>query len=517
MEKLLAERTLDRAAAAMRQESVACLPEIVKLMRTLSRNTSAVSVPELAEVVQKDAVILAKVIGAANTLGYNPGAIPVTTVTQAIHVIGYERIRSLAMSLLLVEQTNRGKNADEQREVAALALTSGCIAQAAAESRLLLNPEEAFVCASLRNFGRIVMVTCMLDEYREAQQLANAHASDDAFRQIFGLTPLELGHRLLEASDLPEDLLLALRTVSPEVLAALSTDPSSQMLALTDFSAQLAEIALKPDLSAAGFAAQTEALAARYATVLPGLATETMPLIESATKQLHHFVQTLRIKSLPTRSLVRLKQRAAAIDPAGSMIAPASVAGSGAPTAANVVRPAVAAGPAVAPAFSWQVEIDRVAALTNSGVTRDRLFAAVIDSVRRGLEASECLLFLGAPGSSECRLVHGTGTSFSGLGEQACVRRSERNVFGVCLARGENILIHDAADPKIAPYLPGWLPSRRVLGAFVLLPIVAGQQTHGLILAGWPDTRQIVVSPDNVRLIRVLLGALCPASERCAA
>jgi len=74
----------------MRKEAVACLPEIVKLMRTLSRNSSEVSVPELAEVIQKDPIIFSKVLAAANTLGYNPGRVSVTTVDQAVHIIGYE-------------------------------------------------------------------------------------------------------------------------------------------------------------------------------------------------------------------------------------------------------------------------------------------------------------------------------------------------------------------------------------------------------------------------------------------
>ncbi|MES1168650.1 MAG: HDOD domain-containing protein, partial [Oleiharenicola lentus] len=107
MNNSLAARTLDRASSAMRKDAVACLPEIVKLMRTLSRNSSEVSVGELADVIQKDPIIFSKVLAAANTLGYNPSRVAVTTVDQAVHIIGYERIRTLAMSLLLVEQTAR--------------------------------------------------------------------------------------------------------------------------------------------------------------------------------------------------------------------------------------------------------------------------------------------------------------------------------------------------------------------------------------------------------------------------
>src|SRR5262245_34830607 len=136
MDAALAARTLDRAASALQTARVACLPEIVKLLRTLSGKSDEVSVSELAEIIQNDAVVMSKVIGAANTLGYNPNAVPVNSVIQAIHVIGYERIRSLAMSLMLAEQASRGQSAEEQREVAAQALIAGCIAQSMAGVRL---------------------------------------------------------------------------------------------------------------------------------------------------------------------------------------------------------------------------------------------------------------------------------------------------------------------------------------------------------------------------------------------
>jgi len=37
---------------------------------------------------QKDTVVLAKVIAAANTFGYNPNGAPISGISQAIHVIG---------------------------------------------------------------------------------------------------------------------------------------------------------------------------------------------------------------------------------------------------------------------------------------------------------------------------------------------------------------------------------------------------------------------------------------------
>ena len=518
MNKSLADRTLERATTAMRKDGVACLPEIVKLMRTLSHNSSEVSVPELAEVIQQDPVIFSKVLSAANTLGYNPGRVSVTTVGQAIHIIGYERIRTLAISLLLVEQTSRTQGAEEQREVAALALTTGCIAQAAAQNRAMINGDEAFVCGSLRNFGRIIMVTCMLDDYRAAQQLAES-MGDEAYRTTFGLTPLELGHQLLLAAELPDEILVTMRSLSPDALAALNATPSAQMLALADFAAKLSDLVLSSPASAAEFATQSKALAARYAHLLPDLAAEIMPLIDTATEQLNHFISTLKIKSLPARTLTRLRQRGKSIDPAASIkqayrsspAAESSGAAAATPTTANSTSAdgAAAENKTAAADFCWQTEIDRLATLARSGRgSRTALLAAMVDSVHRGFAAPECLLFSKAPGASTFELTHGRGRSYASLGRRAVIRGADRTVFGVCLTRGENVVIHQTADAKILPYLPDWLRRESAISSFVLLPLVSEGQTDGVILAGWLTARQVVIAPEQARLIRSLLAAL---------
>jgi HD-like signal output (HDOD) protein len=504
----LAARTLDRASSAMRKETVACLPEIVKLMRTLSRNSSEVSVPELADVIQKDPTIFAKVLSAANTLGYNPGRVAVTTVDQAVHIIGYERIRTLAMSLLLVEQTNRSQGADEQREVAVMALTAGCIAQAAAENRTLINPDEAFVCASLRNFGRIIMVSCMLEEYRAAQDLATDRPSDEAFRETFGLTPLELGHQLLLAAELPQEILMTLRSLPVEALAALDSTPSAQMIALTDFASQLAELALAPQLTAAAFAAQSLALAERYTHLLPDLASEILPLVGTATQQLNRFVSTLRINSLPTRSLTRLRHRGESRDPISSLkplpMKEATIADGG--KSERRANEAPSTGDHAT--FDWQTEINRLETLAGSGGgSRAALLSAIVDSVQRGFAAPECLLFSRSDHAASFELTHGRGACFTALGQRVRVRAADRTVFGVCLSRGENVVIHQAADPKIAAYLPDWLRALPALNSFVLLPLISEGQAEGIVLAGWPTARQVVIAPEQARLIRALLAA----------
>jgi len=558
----LSQQTLKRASSALLSNPIACLPEIVKLMRTLSGNSGQVSVSELADVIQKDAAVLAKVIGAANTIGYNPNSTPISSIHQAIHVIGYERIRSLAMSLMLIEQSSRSQSSDEQREMAAQALTAGCLAHKLAGSRLRMDPEQAFVCASLRNFGRIVMVTCMLDDYRNAQKLAEVRPDDEAYREIFGLTPLELGYELLKAANLPEDILLALRELPPETLAVLDTKPDAQMLMVSDFSARLASLTLADNLPAEEFMARVKDLAAAFEGNLPHIAGEIPDLVAAAGQQLDYYVRAFRLKSLPTKSLNRLKLRKQAFAAsAAAASAPATAApggsspdttppmkGSGLPVpddiataqaVGNTTAPypvATGSTPAIAPAAGmsaapmagkapasatvsrpqeWGAHLTRVNGLmSHAGASPDHIFSAVIQAVCQIMSAPEALLFIGPRDQHYYNLAYGNGQLFKSLGSRARIDVRDRTVLGVCLLRKENIMIHHAHDPKILPYVPDWLKENRGLGAYALLPLFKEQQAHGVMLVGWPEARQIELTADQVKFIRSLLVMACDSCRR---
>ncbi len=543
---------MDRARSAMQSTQIASLPEVVKLLRSLSGNSQHVSVIELAEVIQSDPLVTAKVLGAANMFAYNPNGVEVTSVSQAIHVIGYERIRTLAMSLMLAEQVSRTHSPDAQREYAAQSLLAGCIAQTLAGSRAMLDKQQAFICASLRNFGQIVLTSCMAEEFAQLRKQAGGEPDDLAYRLMFGLTPLELGHQLLDAANLPEEILACLKAIPPEAFAVLERKPEDQMRALTAFAGELAALTLDPRSAPADFAAKSEALARHYEHVLPLLHEEIHHLMDSASEQLDQIVRTFRIKSLPPRLMNRLVKCRNAVDPNRPMeveLTPVLAATNTAPTAATpppqappaaapaVPSPSVGstppvlkelmkpesspiAAPAALPAHDWTGSLDRLAGLMRQpGTSRAAMHDALLENVRTGMGAQDCLLFSAEPGSKAFPLVHGLGNLYRDVrqGPALAIAAGERTVLGVCLARNENIIIHHAREEKIQAYLPAWLKAQAELGAFVLLPLSDGPKVGGVVVVGWAETRQIVLAPECVRTVRTMLALACRVGTRMAA
>jgi HD-like signal output (HDOD) protein len=495
MQNEQAKATMKRVSDAMQSGQIAGMPELVRLIQTLSSRDMDVAVEELATLISRDAIILTKVLAAANTFGYNPAGIRISSVSQAVHHIGYDRVRRLATSLLLLENAQRSTRPDEQREATALALCSGIMAKTlAGKIPSQIDPEHAFICAALRNFGRIVITHSMLDDYRRATALSEIMAPDDAFREVFGLTPLELGYNLLQSGNVPEEILVALRECQPEKLESAADTHDNRLLGLSDYAMQLADIVFNPKLTAAEFAAKTHSLNARFEKLVPGVAEVVGGLLDDTEQELARFMRSFNIRTLPTHSLLRLKQRRLGIDPVASRDTPPSAPGDAATPTRGRSRDLL------------RLEELALLCATPDAETLPRLIAGLRDS----LAADECWLFSRYAGTPEYRLTHGLGARWQELRPTARLREGERTVLGLCLARKENILIHDATAPTIQPHLPAWLRDHAPLGAFVLLPMHDLGQCCGLIIAGWRGAHPIALDAEHALCIRRLLAAATP-------
>lgn len=487
---------------------------------------------DLAEVIQGDPLVLAKVVGAANMFAYNPNGVQVTSVTQAIHVIGYERIRTLAMSLMLVEQVARTHTPEAQREYAAQSLLAGCVAQNLAAGRARLDKQQAFICAALRNFGQIVLASCMPGEFLQLREESGGEPDDAAYRRVFGLTPLKLGHQLLDAANLPEEILQTLREIPTEAFAVLGQKPEDQMMAIAAFAGELAALTLDPRSDPREFATTAKTLAQRYEHVLPLLHEELHRLMETSAEQLDQIARTFRLKTLPPRLTARLVKCRNAVDPnrpappatssTRPPMRPVPPAGLAATLPRLPVEPAATApGPAAPlPVHDWSGSLKRLTGLLRQPErARGAMQDALMEILCTGLGARECLIFGAEPGSRVFPLENGQGETYRRLraGPPLGLLDGERTVLGVCLARNENIIIHHAREEKIMAYLPVWLKTPDSPGAFVLLPLSDGARVGGVVVVGWAESRQIVLEPECVRNVRSMLALICRHGTQLAA
>ena len=509
----LANQTVARIQQALRSNEAASLPEVIKLIEELSHRAFSISVQELADLISRDTMVTAKVIQAANTFGYNPFGQNVTTVTQAIQVVGFNKIRNLALSMLLIEKALHGGQPEALRESAALALCSGLFAQALTTIHPEQDSEQAFVFACLRHYGRLLLTTFLVDDFRQVHQRPVDESEADACRRVFGLTPLELTHRLFEDSRLPRTILRCLQDVPANQLTQASASPEERLTAITHFAAQLGEVVVSSRIGAAGFADEAEKIRRLFGQKLELTQDAIGILMKVVDQNLRSFTRTYGAKAVAAGVIQRISERALQSEPLPVFPdSPLASAAAPEPASSSVVPPAPLAptGP------------DGVAILTECLIQLTELTtAAVIDlpamdlaalsAIRRALDLRDCVLFLRESSGPTYSAQSGHGALLDLVRGRPVISTERRDVFSISLTRREDVLIRDTADPKIRPFLPDWLFGAGTITGFILLPLVNNTGAIALVVGtrGGPPALQPTVR--ELQLLKALRQHLVAA------
>ncbi len=524
------------AAAALSSGRGAGLPELLELIQTLASKIERISIAELSELIEQDPVVATRLISMANLIAHNPGMKQLTSVSHAIHQIGFQRVRSLAISLMLLKSSGARQNPTEQRQAASRALCAGLIAQACARQVTAVDPGMVFACATLRQIGRIVLPVVSLEHYKAALAASATQSEATAFRQFFGLTPLELSRELLKTYSLPPEIRHALADFHPGGSDdAAPTSHAERLTGLAEYGSRLTGIVLDISLDDEAYARATAELAATFGGIIPHVAELLVPTLDFAGERLAQFLQVPGVSSGPEVMLRRIRARLPKPEEPAAETTRLETATPAKPgpvvrrgpleTAAPAAspRPPASTTPFPEPAIARQIPTP--APLADSPepapdalpdaitlvpepvrtVTPGEPWLEVLRPVRDGFSADDCAVFLRAATDGPFILSEGLGSFAVHHLDIASVHPAERTVFSIALARREAVVIHDSRTPTLVPYLPAWFQGDlHTPAAFVLVPLPAGDRIGGLVLIGWTQARRIELTPGHEALLNLL-------------
>lgn len=168
---------------------------------------------ELAEKVGRDQALAARTLGLANSSFYGLSR-KVTTIRQAITVLGFDAVRTLVtasgvMSQFKADQDNGGAVLQFWSHSIATALTARFLA-----AEIGQNPNICFLGGLLHDIGRLVMVTRFPEEYLavRSQQSDADGLLTGAEKSVFGMDHVQAGRMVAEAWRFPIALVQAIAT-----------------------------------------------------------------------------------------------------------------------------------------------------------------------------------------------------------------------------------------------------------------------------------------------------------------
>lgn len=122
---------------------------------TSTVNSDNTSATDVANSILKDASLTSRLLKMANSRYYNPGRYSITTITRAVMVLGFDQVRALALSLILIDSIENDTNREKIAEEMAQSFHAAVQAEQLARLTKVKVPEDIFVATLLSHLGHL--------------------------------------------------------------------------------------------------------------------------------------------------------------------------------------------------------------------------------------------------------------------------------------------------------------------------------------------------------------------------
>ena len=193
-------------------------PVAIKLVELASDDTS--SAQDLVDVIEKDPPLVSRLLRLANSSFYH-ASIPISTPTQAVIRIGFDRLRVMALSLSLRDTFPMGKIGPlDYEKFWRTSLYRAFISKSLASVTDCANPEEAFVAGLLMEIGLLLFFDLFIKGKEEEITLDLTSLQDllERERALFGVDHRQIGKAALTSWKFPATIIACQELPLPDPL-----------------------------------------------------------------------------------------------------------------------------------------------------------------------------------------------------------------------------------------------------------------------------------------------------------
>ncbi|WP_298208559.1 serine/threonine protein kinase [Acidovorax sp.] len=502
--------TLDFLLRRMRHKSdfPALSDSVARIQRVANSEDDSIS--DLTHEILKDVALTNKLLRLVNSVHFaHASRGTISTVSRAVSLVGFNAVRNMALSLVLLDHMQDKAHASQMREEFLRAMMAGSVAAELCESSQAA--EEAFIGAMFQNLGRML---CEFYFPEEAGQVRSLVASgrieggeESAALQVLGLGFEELGVGVARVWGLPESLQRCMRKPMGSPMQRAPEQGVERLRWAATAANEVASTLLLGD--PAQMEAQLGQIGARYARTL---ALSAEAIAEATLRARHKLValaEALDLRVAPDAPAARLLRLPVA---PGAAPAPDDALGSHELRASETQPlPAVLAsqaGGAVSVEQVNEVLAAGIQDITNAMVENFQLndvLRMILETMFRALGFRRMVFCL-----RDAKTETLTGRFGLGEGSEAAVRamkvplKAQGDLFAAVCLRGADTLINDATEPRMQARLPQWYRTGLDAPSFLLLPLQIKGQPFALIYADQSSAGGIVVDDKALGLLRTL-------------
>ena len=455
---------------------------------------------KLARTILQDFALTNKLLKLVNTASYGHFGGTINTVSKAVVILGFETVRSIASTLILLEFMQNKSQSVQLKDEVVRAIFSGMVAAQLSVGHSVRDAEEIMVCSMFHNLGKMLAIFYFFDENQEISRLMEQGESEDhAATKILGMSYTNLGIGVARSWNFPPRLVAGMRKLGPGKIKAMHGDLDNLMLTV-NLAHELCEISATTDPKEKSKLLRE--LAKRYESVNEVTEQELSGALNVGLSELARRSGILGIGIAKSPLLKRVRQwnsQAQPVEPAKDELdglIPLDQAAAVENTDGN--RP-------LNPEAVLGAGIQDVTTSLVSDFKLNDILQMILETMYRGMGFNRALILIrdNSRGAMVARFGFGQGI-------EAVIPRFHfpmafvPDVFHLSIAKGLDIAIEDTNAPNISDKIPAWYRSTINAPCFVLLPVMLKDKAIGLFYADMPKANSLEMSQQQLSLLRTL-------------
>lgn len=165
---------------------------------------------QFANVILRNVSLTTRLLRTVNSIYFNRRENPILSVSHAIVILGWDTIRDIAASMMLIE--NFGKQSGAVKELLLLSVLTGNSAREIASRCKYPRIEDAYLCGMFSAFGELLAATYVPEEYNRILGLmkTDGETQYEASLRVLGFSFDRLGKAMMRRWNLPDKLTLGM-------------------------------------------------------------------------------------------------------------------------------------------------------------------------------------------------------------------------------------------------------------------------------------------------------------------
>ncbi|MDZ4075361.1 MAG: HDOD domain-containing protein [Hylemonella sp.] len=474
------------------------------------------SVATLTNEILKDVALTNKLLRVVNTPQYARGG-TISTVSRAVTLVGFNGIRNMALSLVLLEHMQDKAHANLLKEEFLRSLMAGSIAIELSPVRS--EGEEAFLGAMFQNLGRLLTEYYFPEEARAVRALTGGKepvSEDSATITVLGISYEQLGVGISRAWHLPDTIQHCIRKPTGPAPATPPKELSDRLRWIALASNEMADALLHSEPKSAQ--AKLAQVGQRYARCIGIDAKAVDTATQRAREKLAELARAMEFKVAPDSPAARLLQAAPTggatpltvtlHDPVGADPFHDSV-GSFELHATQPVTPEQIAALALESQRVAEMLTAGIQDITNAMVEDFKLsdiLRMILETMYRAMGFRQIVFCM-----RDAKQDALTGRFGLGPGVEQIVKSfhiplhpQKSDLFSAVCSKGVDTMISDAGATRVAERLPEWYRTAVHASSFLLLPLMLKGSPFGLIYADKGELGELQLGEKELALLRTL-------------